>query len=178
MGYCWRQQLKGVAERGRLPLWAALLCALAALLTPSRAQAWTCDQVPATLPPASASELRLASRVVECSGEGYALPAVPMHLQAAICSLEGASEVAPMPVSPRYDDELSANLRCPELVISWVAPADDSPQYTPPSHPPDAALSVSLLPVVVGFAFEIHRRPTDPPIAPAHRRGVYRPPRA
>lgn len=162
-------------QRSRGALWALLLCALVTLCWPADALAWTCDDdVPASLPAATASQLGLPfSRLVNCGPELR----VPLHLQAAICTLDGASEVAPMPVSPRDDGELSNGDVCFDIQVATVAPADEAPSHAPPNQPPDAALPDALKLVVDGYAYDIQRRPNDTSLTPAHGRGVYRPPR-
>ena len=170
-----RTSAHGLAIR---PWWAALLCALVVVCLPSQAFAWSCEEVPSSTPAASASEdAEPRSQLVDCAQAGDHAE-IPGHLQAAICTLDGSSEVAPLPQRRSHDGKLAAQWRCPELVVSFVRPVNDAPTYTPPSSPADAV----LLPVVLSapqlsYAYEIHRRPVMTRSTPAHARGVFRPPR-
>ena len=160
------------------PAWAALLCVLITLLSPRRAAAWSCDEVPASLPAATSSGVsQPLSRLVRCAPEVQ----VPPHLQAAICSPDRASEVAPMPVSPCDDGELAAGPPSFDgVTAATAAPAEQTPSPSWPNQPPDAALAAVIDGLRLGppyFAYEIHRRPNDTPVTPTCRRGVYRPPR-
>jgi hypothetical protein len=155
-----------------MSLWVGffVLACLAAL--PRIAQAHQCFEPLMSAVPETRSEQDDIS--VVCDGAVV----VVSHRDVPICMSEGASAVAPLPLSPTTPSTADASPRsCNHAAVDAWAPNQDLPDKLPKSSP-EAALPGAMSPPLGDCAPLVLPRSCSGRAALAHSAAVYRPPRA